>query len=127
MKEEELQILRVISVLPYKSYPVSDLLLYAGSSRPEKDGMVLEKLGRMGWLEITEVQCSMHPVIAESIRKTKIAENDFPYLWPALEHKMNYSDQGLGRENTEQIEATWLLVQVLRMIAKPHNRIIMNL
>ena len=76
-------VIQLFTLLPRDSYPADTLLTDFPQLFPDRDELArnLALLVRQGWLEQDESGCSMHPLIAQCLRRKTLPES---YLAPFL-------------------------------------------
>ncbi|MBQ8306310.1 MAG: tetratricopeptide repeat protein [Blautia sp.] len=77
----ELQIVHLLAILPYQSYPADRIREYMGMEEAGPFRQALGHLRDTGWVEEHEDACSIHPVIAESILARSLTEQEFAPFW----------------------------------------------
>ena len=85
LSAQEKKTVRLLSLLPFRSYFPEQLSEYLGNGRSASSKTAeISKLYQKGWLERQGDSYSLYPMIAEGIRKKGLREKDFPQLWDAL-------------------------------------------
>lgn len=79
--------LEIMAALPKRKYPVSFLEKYLGCFMEENGQVFLHRLYSRGWLQYSEENVSMHPVIAESIAKKVLPEEILHTVFKETEGK----------------------------------------
>ena len=110
LQKEERQLMRLLSMLPERTWRPSELNPYTADF--EKTGIslaeTLERLSTLGLLRRELTGYHLHPVIAETFRIPAIRADEFPYLWAAL--RKDYSEE-INPEIQERYPVTLRMIQ----------------
>lgn len=97
-KEEEL-VLKTLSLLPYRVYPISFVNKFIEDYR---------RLVDLGWIMLSEDGVILHPVIAESIRSDKLDAKDYEDFFFNMKEKMwNSCKEWAGESFDKDSRLAW--------------------
>ena len=110
LRAEETQMMRLLSMLPERTWRAQDLKPYAADI--EKAGVscftALERLSAMGLLQREPSGYGLHPVISSVFRVPAISAEEFPLLWAGL--RRDYSGP-VSKELQERFPETLRMIQ----------------
>ena len=93
-------LIQLFTLLPRDSYPADTLLTDFPQLFPERDELArnLSLLVRQGWLEQDETGCSMHPLIAQCLRRKTLPESWLAPFLSNLRPRLSDADREFSAE-----------------------------